>query len=242
MFTLAQLSYWSALHLGEAGLDSMKVRGRMQKGMVADIVIFDPKTVREGSSYKKGEQGLPPHGLPHVIVNGQFVKKDNKATDVFPGRPIRYPVEEKERFVPATTKQWLKTFTIDTSPIKPKEKIEKKDSTSFRPGSSETHEQVAQLFGHVGAHSLGDPLSCGSPLDTKSDDPYDPLSPVVIQETGLLSSLLALKGRCHISPGCNPGKQAVRRRCALKERLIEALLQSGDGRTLQFPGLHPGLI
>ncbi|MCP4396305.1 MAG: aminoacylase, partial [bacterium] len=157
MFTLAQLSYWSALHLGEAGIDSMKVRGRMQENMVADLVIFDPETVREGSSYKKGEQGLPPHGLPHVIVNGQFVKKDNKATDLFPGQPIRYPVEEKGRFVPATTKQWLKTFTIDTSPIKPKEKIEKKDSTSLQPDSSETHEHVAQLFEHAGAHSLSIP-------------------------------------------------------------------------------------
>ena len=29
MFTLAQLSYWSALHLGDAGLESMQVRGRM---------------------------------------------------------------------------------------------------------------------------------------------------------------------------------------------------------------------
>jgi hypothetical protein len=115
MFTLSQLSYWPALHLGKAGLDSMKVRGRMQEGMVADIVVFDPKTVREGSTYKKGEQGLPPKGLPHVIVNGQFVKRDNTATNAFPGQPIRYPLEEKGRFVPASTQQWLKTFTIDSS-------------------------------------------------------------------------------------------------------------------------------
>jgi hypothetical protein len=120
LFTLSQLSYWSALHLGKAGLESMKVRGRMQEGMVADIVIFDPEKVREGSSYKKGEQGLPPHGLPHVIVNGVFVKKHNKATDMFPGKPIRYPVEEKPRHVPATKKQWLKTFTIDHGAVKPR--------------------------------------------------------------------------------------------------------------------------
>jgi N-acyl-D-aspartate/D-glutamate deacylase len=122
MFTLSQLSYWSALHLGNAGLESMKVRGRMQEGMVADIVVFNPETVREGSSYKKGENGLPPIGLPHLIVNGVFVKKDNTATDAYPGQPIRYPVEEKGRFVPATKKQWQKTFTIDTSPLKPRAK------------------------------------------------------------------------------------------------------------------------
>ena len=42
--------------------------------MVADITIFDPKVVREGSSYKAGEQGLPPIGMPYVIVNGVFAK------------------------------------------------------------------------------------------------------------------------------------------------------------------------
>jgi hypothetical protein len=119
MFTLSQLSYWPALHLGETGLDSMKVRGRMREGMVADIVVFDPETVTEGSTYKKGQNGLPPKGLPHVIVNGQFVKRDNTATNAFPGQPIRYPVEEKGRFVPASKEQWLRTFTIDDSAVKP---------------------------------------------------------------------------------------------------------------------------
>ena len=88
MFTLSQLSYWSALHLGDAGVEAMKVRGRMQEGMVADIVVFNLKTVAEGSGYKNGEQGLPPKGLPHVIVNGQFVKRDGKATNVMAGQPI----------------------------------------------------------------------------------------------------------------------------------------------------------
>jgi hypothetical protein len=124
MFTLSQLSYWSALHLGEAGLESMQIRGRMQEGMVADIVVFDPDTVAEGSDYKSGENGLPPKGLPHVIVNGRFAKRDDKATDVLAGQPIRYPVEEKGRFVPANTEQWLKNFTVDTSPLVPKKPAE----------------------------------------------------------------------------------------------------------------------
>jgi len=91
----------------------MKTRGRLQENMTADIVIFDPVKVREGSSYKAGEQGLPPIGLPHVIVSGVFVKKDNQATGKFPGLPIRFKEERKPRHVPATTKQWLNTFTID---------------------------------------------------------------------------------------------------------------------------------
>jgi len=120
-FTLAQLSYWSALHLGDAGLEFMNDHGRMQEGMVADIVVFDPETVAEGSNYKAGENGLPPVGLPHVIVDGVFVKRDNKATGALPGKPIRYPVEAEGRHDPATTEQWLEEFTIDDGSLTPRE-------------------------------------------------------------------------------------------------------------------------
>ncbi len=117
-FTLAQLSYWSALHLGDAGVDFMKERGRMQEGMVADIVIFDPETVAEKATYTSGENGLPPVGMPHVIVNGVFVKRDDEPTGELPGLPIRYAVESSGRHEPATTKQWLQEFTIDDGSLR----------------------------------------------------------------------------------------------------------------------------
>ena len=120
MHTLSQLSYWSAYHLGKMGLKAFDVRGRMQPGMVADIVIFDPVNVMEGSSYKSGTQGLPPKGMPHVVVNGQFVKKDDKATNVMAGEPIRFPVEDKGRHVEATQEQWQEEMLIDDSSIKPR--------------------------------------------------------------------------------------------------------------------------
>ena len=120
-FTLAQLSYWSALHLGDASLEFMRERGRMQEGLVADIVIFDPETVAERATYSAGENGLPPVGLPHVIVNGVFVKRDNQATGELPGLPIRYPVESESRHKPATTEQWLEEFTIDDGSLTPRE-------------------------------------------------------------------------------------------------------------------------
>ena len=92
-----------------------------RKAWLADIVIIDPETVAEGSDYKAGMNGLPPKGLPHVIVNGQFVKKDNKATNILSGQPIRFPVEEKPRFIPATTEQWLKDFSlVDGGAVRPK--------------------------------------------------------------------------------------------------------------------------
>ena len=93
LFTLSQLSYWSAKHLGDAGLKQMQVRGRLQEGMVADIVIFNPQTVAPTSTYTKGDQGLPPVGIPHVIVNGGFRKTRQQgdrpvswSTDPIPGR------------------------------------------------------------------------------------------------------------------------------------------------------------
>ena len=117
MHTLSQLSYWTAKHLGDTGLKAMQERGRMQEGMVADITIFDPKNVTEHATFKSGTNGLPSTGIPYVLVNGTIVVKDSKVLkDVNPGQSIRFPVEEKARFVPVTGESWLKTYTIKTNP------------------------------------------------------------------------------------------------------------------------------
>jgi len=116
MHTLSQLSYWPAKHLGDTNMKAMQVRGRMQEGMVADITIFDPETVTEHATFKAGENGLPSTGIPYVLVFGTVVVDDSRVLKVFPGQPIRFPVEEKGRFVPAGRKMWLKTYTIDDCP------------------------------------------------------------------------------------------------------------------------------
>jgi N-acyl-D-amino-acid deacylase len=73
------------------GLEAMKERGRMQTGMVADIVVFDPQTIAETSSMKAGERGSYTKGIPHVLVNGEIVIKDGVAnTSLRAGMPIRY--------------------------------------------------------------------------------------------------------------------------------------------------------
>jgi N-acyl-D-aspartate/D-glutamate deacylase len=114
MHTLSQLSYWSAKHLGETGLRAMQVRGRMQEGMVADITIFDPDTVTENATYKAGSNGLPSTGIPYVLVYGTVVVRDSKVLEgVTPGQPIRFPVEDEGRHVPATREAWLEKHTID---------------------------------------------------------------------------------------------------------------------------------
>ena len=113
MFTISQLSYWSAKHLGDAGIEAMKVRGRMQEGMVADITIFDAEKVTDNANYTKGQQGLPTTGIPYVIVNGKIVVNDSKVQNVFAGKAIRYEEASEGKWIPATQEQWLKMHSID---------------------------------------------------------------------------------------------------------------------------------
>jgi N-acyl-D-glutamate deacylase len=90
----------------------MQQRGRVQEGMVADLTLFDPVTVESRATYKVGENGLPPVGIPYVIVNGTVVVDGGEVLDVRPGQPIRFPVEEKGRFVPISPGGWLNENTI----------------------------------------------------------------------------------------------------------------------------------
>lgn len=101
--------------LGDAGLEAMKMRGRLQVGMVADISIFNYETVKDNSTYKAGEQRLATTGIHLLVVNGTPVVKNSEYPyGVFPGQPIRYPVEEKGRFVPITKEEW---YTEQAFPI-----------------------------------------------------------------------------------------------------------------------------
>ena len=112
MFTLAQLSYWSAKHLGDTGLVAMQERGRMQQGKIADITIFDPDMVAPRATYKAGENGLTSAGIPWVIINGQVVVANSEVLDVRPGRPIRYPIEREGRYEPISWVSWLDEHSI----------------------------------------------------------------------------------------------------------------------------------
>jgi len=112
MFTLSQLSYWTAKHLGDTGLEAMKERGRVQVGKIADLTLFDPRTVAARATYKNGENGLPPVGIPYVIVNGTIVVKQGKVLPVKPGQSIRFPVEAKGRFEPIDLDKWFGKHTI----------------------------------------------------------------------------------------------------------------------------------
>jgi cytosine/adenosine deaminase-related metal-dependent hydrolase len=122
MFTLAQLSYWNAKHLGDTGLVAMQERGRVQVGKVADLTLFDPQTVAPRATYKARENGLPSAGIPWVIVNGTIVVRDSEVQNVRPGQSIRFPIEAKGRFVPVEWNSWLDDHTI-MAPASPDEQF-----------------------------------------------------------------------------------------------------------------------
>ncbi len=117
MQTIAQNSYWTALHLGDAGLEFMKKRGRMQEGMVADITIFHPEEITDNATYILGQNGAPSTGIPYVLVNGVIMVKDSKVQDgKYPGQPVRYPVEEKGRWVPLEREAFLEDLLVPEFP------------------------------------------------------------------------------------------------------------------------------
>ncbi|TWU28395.1 amidohydrolase family protein [Bythopirellula polymerisocia] len=109
MQLISILSYNAAKHLGDTGLKFMQERGRIQKGMVADIVVFDPELFRDNSTYQQG--AIPSTGMKAVIVNGQVVVRDDVLLPVFPGQPIRFEPEAKPRFEPISAEAWNAEFS-----------------------------------------------------------------------------------------------------------------------------------
>jgi hypothetical protein len=111
MHILATFSYYPAKYLGATGLKAMQERGRMQEGMIADITILDPDTVQDNATYADGT--LPTTGIPYVLVNGTIVVKDSRVLpDVYPGQPIRFPVEEKGRHETFTEEAWSAQYLV----------------------------------------------------------------------------------------------------------------------------------
>ena len=98
MEAISKMSYLHAKYFDElGGIPHFKTKGRMQEGMDADIVVFNPDTVRDNSTYEPGMGAIPSTGIPYVLVNGTVVVKDSVVQKVFPGKPIRFPVLAKGR-------------------------------------------------------------------------------------------------------------------------------------------------
>ena len=64
-------------------------RGVLKKGMWADLVIFDPNTIRDRSTYDAPNQLA--EGMDYVLVNGVPVLDNAKMTGALPGKVLRGP-------------------------------------------------------------------------------------------------------------------------------------------------------
>lgn len=62
-------------------------RGVLREGMKADITIFDPKTVRDNSTYKTPHRY--PDGIIHVIINGAVTIENREHTGALNGEIIK---------------------------------------------------------------------------------------------------------------------------------------------------------
>ncbi len=80
---IRKLTSQPANHLG------IKQRGLLKPGYFADIVIFDPGSIRDHASFEKPHQYAT--GVQHVWVNGVHVLKDGEHTGAKPGRFVRGP-------------------------------------------------------------------------------------------------------------------------------------------------------
>jgi len=64
-------------------------RGVLKQGMWADVVIFDPQTIRDLATFEKPNQLS--EGMAYVLVNGVPVIADGKMTSALPGKVVLGP-------------------------------------------------------------------------------------------------------------------------------------------------------
>jgi len=62
-------------------------RGFLAAGMRADITVFDPKTIRDHSTYEAPR--APSEGIRYVVVNGQVALSEGSPTGVQAGQAVR---------------------------------------------------------------------------------------------------------------------------------------------------------
>jgi dihydroorotase/N-acyl-D-amino-acid deacylase len=64
-------------------------RGVIKAGMWADLVVFDPETVRDLATFENPNQLC--EGMQYVLVNGVPVIDGGKMTNALPGKVLRGP-------------------------------------------------------------------------------------------------------------------------------------------------------
>jgi N-acyl-D-amino-acid deacylase len=65
----------------------LRDRGMLRAGLAADVVVFDPETIADRSTYDDGRQLAV--GVEHVLVNGELVLHHGQRTAALPGRALK---------------------------------------------------------------------------------------------------------------------------------------------------------
>jgi N-acyl-D-amino-acid deacylase len=68
-------------------------RGLVRPGFMADLVVFDPGTLRDTATYENPISY--PEGVHFVTVNGTLVVEEGQTTGATPGRALREPYGRK---------------------------------------------------------------------------------------------------------------------------------------------------
>jgi N-acyl-D-amino-acid deacylase len=68
---------------------SIQDRGLLQEGLLADIAVFDPRTIIDRATYEQPHQLST--GVRYVFVNGVAVVREGKHTGAKPGQIVRGP-------------------------------------------------------------------------------------------------------------------------------------------------------
>jgi N-acyl-D-amino-acid deacylase len=71
--------------------DNLRIadRGRLKRGLYADLAIFDPSKIADRATYERPHQYAV--GMRHVFVNGVQVLRNGEHTGATPGRFVRGP-------------------------------------------------------------------------------------------------------------------------------------------------------
>ena len=69
-----------------ASVFRMKDRGQIREGAIADVVVFDPATIRDRAEYQQPHQLS--EGMRYVFVNGELAVDDGEFTGALNGRVL----------------------------------------------------------------------------------------------------------------------------------------------------------
>ena len=65
----------------------LKQRGLLREGYYADLVVFNPETIKDKGDYVNPSQY--PAGIEYVLVNGVIAVSKDRQEDALPGRVLR---------------------------------------------------------------------------------------------------------------------------------------------------------